>query len=140
MLSRRCSCTASSRHSAGQAPLDLGLDEVRGASTGRSRRLGPILAVMLPICAPVPIRRTYRWPSRPVRLLHLLDGVFTQANLARRSSGVARRRQHQRLALAQRLLDPLPRELQPQDRGSQLFWRGLRWGTLGMAVAWLLRA
>ncbi|MCH9713244.1 MAG: hypothetical protein K0U63_01650 [Cyanobacteria bacterium] len=78
-------------------------------------------------------------PQRPVRLLHLLDGVFTQASLAARSSGVGQRRQRQRLSLTQRLLDPLPRELAPADHGSQLFWRGLRWGGLGLLLAWLLR-
>jgi hypothetical protein len=77
--------------------------------------------------------------QRPVRLLHLLDGIFTQASLAGRSSGVAGRRQLQRLALSQRLLDPLPKELSPIDQGSQLFWRGLRWGGLGLLLAWLLR-
>jgi hypothetical protein len=77
--------------------------------------------------------------QRPVRLLHLLDGIFTQASLAGRSSGVAGRRQRQRLVLSQRLLDPLPRELAPADHSSQLFWRGLRWGGLGLLLAWLLR-
>jgi hypothetical protein len=77
--------------------------------------------------------------QRPVRVLHLLDGIFTQASLAGRSSGVAGRRQRQRLALSQRLLDPLPSELAPLDKGSQLFWRGLRWGGLGLLLAWLLR-
>jgi hypothetical protein len=77
--------------------------------------------------------------QRPVRLLHLLDGIFTQAALARRSSGLAGRRQRQRLALSQRLLDPLPKELAPADLGSQMFWRVLRWGGLGLLLAWLLR-
>ncbi len=78
-------------------------------------------------------------PQRPVRLLHLLDGLFTQASRAGRSTGVSQRRQRQRLVLAQRLLDPLPLELQPQEQASQLFWRGLRWGGLGLWLAWLLR-
>ncbi len=78
-------------------------------------------------------------PQRPVRLLHLLDGLFTQASRAGRSTGVTQRRQQQRLVLAQRLLDPLPAELQPQERASQLFWRGLRWGGVGFWLAWLLR-
>ncbi len=77
--------------------------------------------------------------QRPVHLLHLLDGIFTQASLAGRSSGVSQRRQRQRLALSQRLLDPLPAELTPADQGSQLFWRALRWGGLGLLLAWLLR-
>lgn len=77
--------------------------------------------------------------QRPVRLLHLLDGLLTQASQAGRSSGVTGRRQRQRLALSQRLLDPLPKELAPADQASQLFWRGLRWGSLGLILAWLLR-
>ncbi|MCP9926890.1 hypothetical protein KBY90_03280 [Cyanobium sp. CH-040] len=75
----------------------------------------------------------------PVRLLHLLDGLFTQASLARRSSGVAQRRQQQRLAVAQRLLDPLPAPLTMADGGATAFWRALRWGGLGLLLAWLLR-
>lgn len=78
-------------------------------------------------------------PRRPVRLLHLLDGLLSQASLARRSSGAAQRRHRQRLALAQRLLDPLPPELIPPGGGTDRFWRGLRWGTLGLVLAWLLR-
>jgi hypothetical protein len=81
----------------------------------------------------------FRSPRRPVRLLHRLDGVLTQAIVAGRTSGVRQRRQQQRLALAQRLLDPLPPELTTPDRGSQLFWRLIRWGGLGAVVAWLLR-
>jgi hypothetical protein len=78
-------------------------------------------------------------PRRPLRLLHLLDGLLTQTSLARRSSGVARRRHRQRLALTQRLLDPLPEELIRPGRGGDLFWRALRWGTGGLLLAWLLR-
>ena len=44
----------------------------------------------------------------------------------------------QRLALTQRLLDPLPPELVPAKRLEVLFWRGLRWGTVGLLIAWLL--
>lgn len=74
-----------------------------------------------------------------MRLLHLLDALFTQASLARRSSGVAQRRQQQRLAVAQRLLDPLPPPLAMPDGGATVFWRSLRWGSLGLLLAWLLR-
>lgn len=76
---------------------------------------------------------------RPARLLHVLDALYTQASLAQRSSGVQQRRERQRLALAQRLLDPLPQELAQPQRLELLFWRGLRWGTLGLLIAWLLR-
>jgi hypothetical protein len=87
----------------------------------------------------MPTRRPRSPRLRPVRLLHRLDGLFTQASLARSSSGVGRRRQQQRLALTQRLLDPLPPELLASGRDGQWFWRGLRWGTLGLLLAWLLR-
>lgn len=76
--------------------------------------------------------------QRPARLLHVLDALYTQASLAQRSSGVQRRRERQRLALAQRLLDPLPPELAQPQRLELVFWRGLRWGTLGLLIAWLL--
>ena len=76
---------------------------------------------------------------QPVRLLHLLDGLLTQGSLASRSTGVSQRRQRQRLALTQRLLDPLPKELVPTNHAERLFWRGLRWGTGGFLLAWWLR-
>ncbi len=85
------------------------------------------------------LRRARRKRLRPVRLLHRLDGLLTQAALARRSSGVAQRRQLQRLALTQRLLDPLPPELSQPGRGANHFWQGLRWSTLGLLLAWWLR-
>lgn len=74
-----------------------------------------------------------------MRLLHQLDRLLTQVSLARRSSGVSQRRQRQRLALAQRLLDPLPAEFTRPGRNSSLFWQGLRWGSGGLLLAWLLR-
>lgn len=76
---------------------------------------------------------------QPIRLLHLLDGLFTQASLTRHSSGVTQRRQRQRLALTQRLLDPLPESLAPPNRVEVLFWRGLRWATAGLLLAWWLK-
>jgi hypothetical protein len=42
------------------------------------------------------------------------------------------------LSIAQRLLDPLPRNLHSPDSGSERFWRILRWGGLGLLVARLL--
>lgn len=77
--------------------------------------------------------------QRPPRLLHLLDALHAQAALAQRSSGVQQRRERQRLALAQRLLDPLPPQLGPPQRLALTFWHGLRWGTLGLLIAWLLQ-
>ena len=69
----------------------------------------------------------------------MLDALYAQASLARRSSGVQQRRERQRLAMAQRLLDPLPPELAQPLRLELLFWRGLRWGTVGLLLAWVLR-
>ena len=76
---------------------------------------------------------------QPIRLLHLLDGLLTQASLTAKSSGVNQRRQRQRLELTQRLLDPLPEQLAPPYRKEVLFWRGLRWATAGLLLAWLLK-
>ncbi|MDA0717112.1 MAG: hypothetical protein O2839_02700 [Cyanobacteria bacterium] len=76
---------------------------------------------------------------QPVRLLHLLDGLLTQGSLTTKSSGVSQRRQLQRLETTQRLLDPLPEQLAPPYRQMVLFWRGLRWATVGLLLAWLLK-
>lgn len=75
---------------------------------------------------------------QPIRLLHLLDGLLTQASLAKRSTGVQQRRQRQRLALTQQLLDPLPVEFGLTNRLEYVFWQALRWGTGGFLVALLL--
>ena len=76
---------------------------------------------------------------QPIRLLHLLDGLLTQASLTAKSSGVNQRRQRQRLELTQILLDPLPEQLAPPYRQEVLFWRGLRWATAGLLLAWILK-
>ena len=76
---------------------------------------------------------------QPSRLLHLLDGLLTQASLTAKSSGVNQRRQRQRLELTPRLLDPLPEQLAPPYRQEVLFWRGLRWATAGLLLAWILK-
>jgi hypothetical protein len=78
--------------------------------------------------------------QRPIRLLHQLDGLLTQALDPARCQGVQQRRQRQRQALAQRLLDPLPAVLAPRVRADELLWRALRWGGLGLMLAlWLKR-
>ena len=77
--------------------------------------------------------------AKPIRLLHLLDGLLAQGALAAQGAGVVQRRQRQRQALTQRLLDPLPRQLTRPNRSEILFWRGLRWGTAGLLLAWWLR-
>jgi hypothetical protein len=78
--------------------------------------------------------------AQPIRLLHLLDGLLAQEGLFARGSGVVLRRQRQRLALTQRLLDPLPPHLISSNRNEMMFWRGLRWGTPGLLLAWWLRS
>lgn len=78
--------------------------------------------------------------QRPLRLLHQLDGLLSQALDPGRSSGVQQRRQRQRLALSQRLLDPLPVLLAPPVRPELLFWRALRWGGPGLLLALWLRS
>ena len=78
--------------------------------------------------------------TKPIRLLHLLDGLLAQGTLSARGSGVVQRRQRQRLALTLRLLDPLPRQLSISNRSEVMFWRGLRWGTAGLLLAWLMRS
>jgi hypothetical protein len=55
-------------------------------------------------------------------------------------TGAPTRRRRQRLALIQRLIDPLPPGLQPLHAHAELFWRLFRWGGLGLLVAWLLRS
>ena len=77
--------------------------------------------------------------AKPIRLLHLLDGLLAQGAVSAQGSGVVQRRQRQRLALTQRLLDPLPHQLSPQNRSEVLLWRGLRWGTAGLLLAWWLK-
>ena len=74
-------------------------------------------------------------------MLHSLEDLLAlsqppQAIQERRSS--AQRRQGQRLALAQRLLDPLPPGLISPDAAADRFWTMLRWGGLGLIVARLL--
>jgi len=93
-----------------------------------------------------PLRRSQSGRSNPrrrpavakgPRLLHtiaLLHGLGS----ARSGSGSGERRRLQHLNIAQRLLDPLPEGLRPQDAASTLFWRILRWGGLGLLVARLL--
>jgi hypothetical protein len=78
--------------------------------------------------------------QRPIRLLHQLDGLLSQALEPARSTGVRQRRQRQRQALAQRLLEPLPPVLAPTPGMDQLVWRALRWGGLALLLAvWLRR-
>ena len=85
-----------------------------------------------------------RSPYQPIRWLHQLAGVMAQVSAAERLSsgdeGLQARRLRQRMALAQRLLDPLPRPLQSRQWPELVLWRGLRWGGVALLLAlWLRR-
>lgn len=85
-----------------------------------------------------------RSPFQPIRWLHQLAGLMAQISRAERlqaaDQSLQARRLRQRMALAQRVLDPLPQPLQSQGRAEQVLWTALRWGGLGMALAlWLKR-
>ncbi len=79
--------------------------------------------------------------SPPPGLLHHLAAVLSIAGRpgAVAPTGVTLRRRRQKLELAQRLLDPLPAGLLPSSRHGERFWSALRWGGLGLLLAWLLR-
>ena len=85
-----------------------------------------------------------RSPYTPIRWLHQLAGVMAQVARAERLSStddsLQARRLRQRMALAQRLLDPLPAPLQPRGWQELWLWSALRWGGLGLLLAlWLRR-
>jgi len=101
---------------------------------------------------PLSRRPFSRSPSRrSPRLLHHLAALLSlagqRAGQTRQTIGTAevegrpstvRRRRLQHLALAQRLLDPLPPALSPPYPEAERFWRALRWGGLGVLIAcWL---
>jgi hypothetical protein len=75
-------------------------------------------------------------------LLHPLEDLLALSQRptnAQEPSGSAQRRQRQRLALAQRLLDPLPAGLVAPEASADRFWTLVRWGGLGLIVARLLQ-
>ena len=84
-----------------------------------------------------------RSPHQPIRWLHQLASLMTQVSQAQRlgsrDDSLAARRLRQRMALAQRVLDPLPVPLQTVDWQERLFWSGLRWGGVGLLLALWLR-
>lgn len=73
--------------------------------------------------------------------MHLLEDLLAlgQRPPAAQHNGSAQRRQRQRLALAQRLLDPLPPGLVAPEAAQERFWTVLRWGGLGLILAQLLQ-
>jgi len=87
---------------------------------------------------PPPSRRSDRALASPPRVFHHLGALLGLPPQARQASGARGRRQRQRLALTQRLLESLPRELQAGG-GGDWFWRPLRWGSMGLLLAWWLR-
>jgi hypothetical protein len=83
-------------------------------------------------------------PTPPIRWLHVLGVVLGQVSRVERlttdDNGVASRRLRQRMATAQRLLDPLPAPLRGKDWGEGALWSALRWGGAGLLLAvWLHR-
>ena len=85
-----------------------------------------------------------RSPHQPIRWLHQLASLMAQVSRAERlpssDESLQARRLRQRIALAQRLFDPLPQPLQPRAWQEEMLWQGLRWGGLGAVLAlWLRR-
>ncbi len=76
-------------------------------------------------------------------LLHPLEDLLAlsqRPKASQESGSSAQRRQRQRLALAQRLLDPLPTALMAPEAAADRFWTILRWGGLGLILARLLQS
>ena len=66
--------------------------------------------------------------------------VARAERLPARDDSLQARRLRQRMALAQRLLDPLPVPLRASGLAERGLWQALRWGGLGMVLAlWLRR-
>ncbi len=85
-----------------------------------------------------------RSPHSPIRWLHQLARLMAQVSRAERISSsddsLQARRLRQRMALVQRLLDPMPAPLRPTTWQETSLWTALRWGGLGLVLAlWLRR-
>jgi hypothetical protein len=85
-----------------------------------------------------------RSPHTPIRWLHQLANLMAQVSRAERlgsgDDSLQARRLRQRMALAQRVLDPLPAPLRPSHWSEIALWSGLRWGGAGLLLAlWLQR-
>ena len=93
---------------------------------------------------PGAMHQRHRSPYTPIRWLHQLAALMAQVSRAERldpgDDSLQARRLRQRLALAQRVLDPLPRPLQPAAGQERALWRALRWAGPAMALSlWLHR-
>ena len=84
-----------------------------------------------------------RSPYQPIRWLHQLANLLATVSAAERldasDESLQARRLRQRLAAAQRLLDPLPRPLQATLWSERVVWQFLRWGGAGALLAILLK-
>jgi hypothetical protein len=84
-----------------------------------------------------------RSPYQPIRWLHQLATLLAQVSAAERlgsqDDSLQARRLRQRMAAAQRLLDPLPAPLRAQQPQERWLWQFLRWGGAGACLALLLR-
>ncbi len=80
---------------------------------------------------------------QPIRWLHQLANLLATVSAAERldplDDSLQARRLRQRLAAAQRLLDPLPVPLQASVWSERAVWQFLRWGGLGALLAVLLK-
>ena len=85
-----------------------------------------------------------RTPAQPIRWLHQLAALLAEVSRAERlgegDSSLASRRLRQRMLLAQRLFDPLPRPLRANRWPEEVVWTALRWGGPALVLAlWLHR-
>lgn len=84
-----------------------------------------------------------RSPYQPIRWLHQLANLLATVSAAERldpqDESLHARRLRQRLAAAQRLLDPLPAPLQATAWSERAVWQFLRWGGLGALLAVVLK-
>ena len=87
---------------------------------------------------------TQRPLAQPIRWLHQLAGLMAEVSRAERlgagDSSLTSRRLRQRMLLAQRLFDPLPKPLRANRWPEEVVWTALRWGGPALVLAlWLHR-
>jgi hypothetical protein len=85
-----------------------------------------------------------RSPYTPVRWLHQLAVLLAQVSRAERlnraDDSLQARRLRQRMAMAQRVLDPLPTPLVGSGWPERWLWTALRWGGPALLLSlWLQR-